>query len=184
MNCGELRKSICLKMGRLFLSQDEKSHLDSCPGCTKYYEHLVSLEKTLTVAPAPSLTKMEFSKLQSKLDSRINKYHDKALNFYRLSFKYGATMAAILLLVFASFFGKYKFQDIKPADTDSLLATLTIAEDFSASGDEVIEEPYLDLVIDNYVDNYGFNTSEMLIGDLSDEELEYLKNKINAGDIL
>jgi hypothetical protein len=56
---------------------------------------------------------------------------------------------------------------------------------YTLSDEDVsIDEPYLHVVVADYIRSYGFNTGDLLLGDLSAEELEYLKNNLKVGDIL
>lgn len=171
-------------MGKLSLDREEKAHLESCPDCAGYYTNLDALEGRLVSHKIIPLTINEFEMLKGKLDSNIERGGNRGVNYYPTFIRYGASLAAILILVFFSFFQHLSVPEIRPLNTDSLLAAFQVADSVQEIDSEEIDKPYLDVVINNYVQDYGFNSSEMLIGDLSEKELEFLKSKMKAGDIL
>ncbi len=184
MNCEQFKNNLALKVGGLSLDNEEKVHLESCANCAKYYKHLFVLEKNLSLSKIDSLTADESRAFESRLESSIEEYESRATHYYRISVRYGASLAAVLILLFVSFFHHLRTPAEKPLNTDSLLTALQLPDSTEESSAEEIETPYLDVVIGNYVEDHGFNSSEMIIGDLSPEELKYLESKMKAGDIL
>jgi len=184
MNCEQFKNNFLLKVGELSPDSEEKAHLESCPDCAGYYDNLAALEGKLASQKINLLTADEYAALKDKLDSDIEREGNRAINHYPTYIRYGASLAAVLILVFFSFFQHLRVPEIRPLSADSLLAALQATDSAQESDSEEIDKPYLDVVINNYVQDYGFNSSEMLIGDLSEKELEYLKSKMKAGDIL
>jgi hypothetical protein len=184
MRCEELKKNLILRTGDLFLNEEEKKHIAGCPECARFFENLQLLENKLAQASVPPLRPNEFNELQERLEKRIEKFQSRAINYYRLSLRYGASLAALAILLFISYFGRIGMRERNIINVDSLLAELQTLQAAEDAGDIDIDDQYLETVIGNYVQIHGFSAGEALIGDLSEEELEYLKNNIKVGDIL
>ncbi|MCX6828785.1 MAG: hypothetical protein NT002_05820 [candidate division Zixibacteria bacterium] len=201
MNCEQLKKELSHKLGLLSVTPAEKEHLDSCAGCMQYYEELSSLEEGLRFQPNP-LTKEEFAHLQESLENKISRFQNRAFLFYRVAVRYGASLAAVLLLVFVSMLG-HNSQKLRPlSEGDSVAALISgtsagiITDSTEASNlttesaegtdtnDETLDDQYLDVIIGNYVEAYGFNAGEMLLGELNSDELRILKSRMKTKDIL
>jgi predicted anti-sigma-YlaC factor YlaD len=201
MNCEQLKKELSHKLGMLSLTPAEKEHLGSCAGCMQFYKEMSSLEEGLKFEPSP-LTREEFAHLQESLDNKISRFQNRAFLFYRVAVRYGASLAAVLLLVFVSMLG-HNGQKLRPlSEGDSVAALISgtsagiIADSAGVSSlaienteatdtnDETLDDQYLDVIIGNYVDAYGFNAGEMLLGELNIDELQILKSKMKAKDIL
>ncbi len=105
MNCEQLKKELSHKLGMFSLTPAEKEHLSGCAGCMRYYEELSLLDEGLKFEPNP-LTREEFAHLQESLDNRISRFQNRAFLFYRIAVRYGASLAAVLLLVFVSILGR------------------------------------------------------------------------------
>ncbi|MCX6826389.1 MAG: hypothetical protein NTV06_03845 [candidate division Zixibacteria bacterium] len=177
MDCQQVKRSLSEKIGALGLNLSEKEHIHICADCRIYYERLMELDKYLKCGTTPIIKETEFATIQKKLDEKIGRYQNRALYFYHLSVRYGISLTAVILLLIVSLIGK-SGKDIyqsKPADHYDTLLTLI--------DEETIDEQYIEAVVNGYVQTYGINSGEMLIGDLTPGELEYLKSEIKAGDI-
>jgi predicted anti-sigma-YlaC factor YlaD len=202
MDCRHFKEIISARMGELFLEHSEKEHLAMCPECSRFFDQLLALENDLRAVPKAEINPAEIRAIERELDKKIDRYQNRALRFYRLSVRYGATVAAVALLLFVSLTGQfgggngYKTtsdnQISVSSTTNSSLEETTIfstgseyASDTSETADNTIGDQYSETVIRNYVLAYGFNAGEVLLGDsLSAAELEYLKDQIKVGDIL
>jgi predicted anti-sigma-YlaC factor YlaD len=201
MNCEQLKEKLSQELGMLSLTPVEKEHLDSCAGCMQYFKELSSLEEGLKFEPDP-LTKEEFADLQESLENKISRFQNRAFLFYRVAVRYGASLAAVILLVFVSILG-HNSQRLRPlSDGDSAAALISINSDSLTSGSTAIssliaesaeasdtsevtlDDQYLDVIISNYIEAYGFNAGEMLLGELDNQELQILKSRMKARDIL
>ncbi len=50
--------------------------------------------------------------------------------------------------------------------------------------EESLDDKYVKVVVGNFTGAYGVGASDAILGDISKEEMEYLKNKLKPGDIL
>jgi len=184
MKCEQFKSNLSLRVGELFLDDEEKMHLNSCPECKQYYKGISALEENLASLEIEPMTDKEFTNLSNNLDSAIEESQSKGVRYYNMLIRYGASLAAVIILLFFSFFHGFKTQVTKPINTDSLLTALQVPDTTQVSDNEQIDTPYVNVLVNNYVEDHGSSSSEMLIGDLSQEEMEYLENKMKAGDIL
>ena len=128
MNCEQLKKKMSHKLGLLSVTPAEKEHLDSCAECMQYCKELSSLEEGLRFQPNP-LTREEFAHLQESLDNKISRFQNRAFLFYRVAVRYGASLAAVLLLVFVSILG-HNSQKLRPlSEGDSVAALISGTSD-------------------------------------------------------
>jgi len=50
--------------------------------------------------------------------------------------------------------------------------------------DETMNDEYIELLLYDYIQDYGFDSGELLLGDLTQEEFNYLEDNFDMGDIL
>jgi predicted anti-sigma-YlaC factor YlaD len=198
MNCRQLKEALRLKLGAMELGESEKRHLEECPACADYYRELLALEKPLKDLPTPAMTMAESVLLNEKLDTAI-KYHKSGRVWtYRLAAGLGAV--AVILLLVMSFWNRYSMPvttaQISASGTGYVIATDSTIDNIVASIDssqfamladeenETVDSTYYNMAIESYVERVGSGAGEMLLGDISDEELDYLENQIDWSDIL
>lgn len=182
MNCEQVRKTLSEKLGDITLDGAAKTHIENCADCRNYFEELNLLEAGLKDISVEPMAAVEFAVIQDKLDERINRYLHRATGLYYYTIRYGASLAAVILLLFVSLVsGLYPVNNL--ADKADRQYTQFLYNDEMAEIEE-LDEKYLDLVIYDYIQKYGYSTGEMLLGELSADEFEYLTNNIDAGGIL
>jgi len=186
MNCRELKDSLNERLGALFLEDEEKRHLQECARCREYYESLKAMEATLQDTPAASLDPNEFASMQMKLDERINRYQMRAISFYRLSLRFGTALGAFLLVAVISFWSgldiglkSYDETSLSMYDTYYLVYDTDIVED-----EQDMDDDYIDLLLYEYTNDFGFNAGDILLEDITSDEMEYLEKQLEIGDIL
>jgi hypothetical protein len=199
MRCEEFRKELEIQFGTVKLGAAKKEHLAGCPECAEFYQQLQILEEKILVAEKPVMTADEFARMQLGLDEEISRYQSRGNRFFRFSFRYGATFAAAALLILLAYFGRLPGHNINEIyntgntssgiSIDSAINEIfAVINDSDSQSDTVsvqaIDDPYVKMVIGNYAESYGIGADEALLGGLSDEEMNYLKSKLKAGDIL
>ncbi|SYZ74293.1 hypothetical protein TRIP_C60563 [Candidatus Zixiibacteriota bacterium] len=197
MRCEEFRKEAARQFGGAELGLSARDHLAGCPRCSAYYEELLALERAAQSTEKPLMTASEFAAMQMKLDNEIVSYRSRANRFFRFAVRYGVVAGAAALLLLLVYFGRlpgnYGISNPDKAST-RLSVDSAISEIFASmnTGEETldtteiqpVDDPYVNMVIGNYTESYGIGADEALLGGLSDEEMNYLKNKLKAGDIL
>ena len=190
--CFDIQVKLLLAMGDNELDDREKVHLLSCPDCTNYLEELIGLGANLRELKVHPLTPYESARMQAVLDEKINNYQSRAQKIYNFALRYSAMAAAVALVLFIVLVNRLQFpgfsfgvQTELATTVDSTSGTALSDNVYTLSDEDVsIDEPYLHVVVADYIRSYGFNTGDLLLGDLSAEELEYLKNNLKVGDIL
>jgi len=182
MNCHEFRKRCETMLGNLHPDEQEREHLESCPACRDFYRSLEMLQDSLNEISASGLSPAESMRLEAGLDERINRYQQRSLSFYRISLRVSTAVAALVLVVFI---GLWTGSDQEAVDTEFTSIGEMFIFDSSADEENLeFDEEYVNIVIDDYVDRYGFESGGQLLGDISEEELEYLNSTFDMGDIL
>ncbi len=182
MNCREIKDRLHLLVGILTPDDSIKEHLESCPDCRKYFEELRQLENTMKSVPFEPLSAAESALVQERLDDRIGRFLNRAVGFYRLMVPYGTSLAAICLLLFISFVSDFNLKQNRSGEVGSSYVQLT--DNSSDSENEYLEEGYVDDLFYDYVQSHGSYSGQLLLGDLYEDEYEYLDKNIDVGDIL
>lgn len=185
MNCGDFKDKISQKIGYVFYDADEKIHLEQCSECRDLYENYVGLEKDLKSFKIKPLSSVEFAMVQQKLDLTIDRYQRRAVSLYSLLTRYGAGLMTVLFLFFVSLwsgfeYGVYYTENTVPSDTYYLADNGYEEND----EDETMDDDYIGLLLYDYTQNNGFNSGDLLLGELTADEFEYLENSLDLGDIL
>lgn len=182
MNCRLFKESLTLKLGAMDLDAREAEHIESCADCRAYYESLLSLESSLNeYQPAP-LSEAEFTSVQNNLDEKANRYLNRATGFYRVAVHYGVAVTSVFLLVFISLFSNFKAVDDENGMPQFYYSDYT--GEIELFDDSWIDDQYVDEAVSSYVRTNGVGSSDMVIGELSTEELIYLENNLDLGGLL
>jgi len=187
MDCRDVKSSLQLVVGDLRPDDKIMNHLESCSDCRKYYEELQQLEGTMQAIKYEPLSAVEFAMVQEKLDSRIGRLVNKAVGMYRLMVRYGTSVAAICLLLFISLVSDIQIsQNVVIDDYTSYqqYAYQDYAGNTTDEEDSYLEEDYVDALFSEYVGNHGSYAGQQLLGELSEDEYEYLSQNIDVGDML
>ena len=182
MNCRLFKESLSLKLGAMELNAREKEHIESCADCRAYYESLLSLESSLNeYQPAP-LSEAEFAAVQSELDEKASRYLNRATGFYRVAVHYGVAVTSVFLLVFISLFSNLSTVDDENGIPQLYYSSYT--GEIELFDDSWIDDQYVDEAVEDYVQYNGIGSSDLVVGELSAEELIYLENNLELGGLL
>lgn len=200
MDCGQLKKELRLQLGTTGLSENQRVHLAECPDCAEFYKELLALEKPLKEMPVPAMTIRESVLLNERLDTQIELIKSRGIRSYRSAAGLGALAVTVLLVVFISFWNRYSIPEtiskngaaqssyVLAADSaiDNIVGSIDSTQFamIASSDDEPVDSSYYLMAIDSYVQRVGSGAGELILGDISDEELEYLEEKIDWSDIL
>ena len=73
--------------------------------------------------------------------------------------------------------------DLRKTENDVQYESYYLADD-GDDEDETMNDEYIELLLYDYTQNNGFNSGELLLGDLTQDEFDYLENNLDMGDIL
>jgi hypothetical protein len=183
MDCRQVKRIILEQFGDFKLDAPTKRHLATCSGCSQYYEHLKRLEAGARGIVHEPLNATERAVIRDYLDSKINRYLNRATGFYRWTVRYGTSLAAVVLVVLVSYISGFApTRDHSPAESQTY--DFSSLYDAISSRDVEIDEEYVDLALYEYMQEYGLGRGELILGELSADEYEYLESSIDVGDIL
>ncbi len=185
MDCDRFKKRISQRVGYISCDADDKNHLEQCSECQRLYDEYVSLEKDLKGLKIEPLSSTEFAMAQQKLDSKINLYQRRAVSFYSLLTRYGAGLTAVVFLFFVSLWSGFEYgvyYSENAIQSDSYYFADNGYDD--SDEDETINEEYIGLLLYDYTQSNGFDAGDQLLGELTQDEFEYLENNLDLGDIL
>jgi hypothetical protein len=137
--------------------------------------------RQLDVKPLSNEERVRFTE---KLDNRINRYQRRAVSFYRMSYGMGTAMLALIAISVISIWSSVHQIDNNGQDYMTDLNALSNYYGYSEATSDTLNERYVDLLVSDYVSEYGTASSDYLLGDLSDEEIQYIQNNLDVGDIL
>jgi hypothetical protein len=181
-NCEQIKNILRGQFGRPVLDEKENEHIQNCPDCRKYYDELKQLENNIKETSFEPLRATEFALVQDSLEKNINHYLNRAIGFYRFMIRYGTSLATVLLLFFVSIISN--FDDVHYPYEESSVSNELFSYISQSNEEDALDDDYFDLLFFDYVQEHGVYSSELLLGDLYDEEYEYLTKKINVGDML
>jgi len=185
MNCIEFKNRLSSRLGSLFLDSDEKIHLEQCLKCRNFYEEFVTLEKDLKKQTINPLSAVEFATMQQKLDEQINRYQRRAISFYSIFTRFGAGLAAIALLFLVSLWSGFEYGVYYTENSYQSDAYYYADNGYDISDEEeTMNDEYIELLINDYTQSAGYNSTDLLLGDITADEFEYLENNFDLGDIL
>ncbi|UCD17360.1 MAG: hypothetical protein JSV44_00165 [Candidatus Zixiibacteriota bacterium] len=181
MACDKLEKSLRLRLGKLTEAADTGRQF-SDPATVQLHSELVKLEKKLRLAAVEPLSDEESRRLVDSLNDKINRYQSRALRFYRFGVRYGISLAALLLMIGISYF--VRMHPVAVTYNVPEYITVVYQSDLESISEDIIASEYVNTVVNSSLWEYGYDSAEILLGELDAEELEHAENTLEIGDIL
>ena len=136
--------------------------------------------KKLKVAP---LTQSETARFYARLDAALDEAATRPNIFYRGFLRWGAVVSAMVVLVGMSFITGIKYGQ-NGITADSRITSFSTSAVDQVTEDEELDDKYVDMLITSQVQSYGYDISGDLLGEISDDELQMLKEAIDVGALL
>ena len=179
MNCQQIKDELMLLVGSDQVPDDLQKHLDTCDDCRKFWSELVSLTEGLGADDEFRLDRATIEAAVSNIDRRIDLRELDRVVEVGASWKAWVPAAAAMFLLVGISLIVYMVGGFGDRNGKAELPT-------KDSTWVIVENGELDALDENAV-AYILHQSasyEMLGEDLTDEELEYLENNFDVGDIL
>jgi len=179
MNCEQVKEQLELYFGTDELPAEIEQHLQGCTSCRAHRLELQRLSEQLGVDADFEPSASDLERAVTGVGSRIGS--DKAPSIIPVSWlRPLSRVAAAILIVGVSYttylLGRKQAQYPTVATVDTVQ---TATSDSAEMDDEFVSMLINDLSSDGY-----FDAGELLMNDLTDEEMEYLKENMTVGDIL
>jgi hypothetical protein len=141
------------------------------------------LEAELRKLKVPPMTQNETARFYARLDSALDNAEIRTGWFNRVFLRWGAVGAAMIVLVGMSFVTGLKYAQ------NGIVADVGTVSDYTASDDQITEDTelddkYVDMLISSQVQSYGYDISDDILGEISDDELQMLNEAIDVGALL
>ena len=185
MNCKHIQDELILHIGRPELPDDIRAHLESCSDCRALWSELTSAARGLGSDSDFYLDEADLEASVSRVDDRIDRLElGKVTDVRRAWMSYVPAMAAVVLLVGMSLIiytaGWLNGNGGQTAlgEQDSLFVTVA-----NGDVDDFSESEYEYILHQVSIDSRAAATG-VLSGDITEEELEYLDQNFDVGEIL
>ena len=184
MNCQNIQDELLLNVGAEVLPDNLQAHLDACPDCRAFWAELSSAARTVGSDEDFFLDQSAIETQVTNVDRRIDELElGKVTDVRSAWISFVPAVAAVVLLVGISFtaymmgwFGSGSVLTDRPVE-DTLMAQADNVMD-------IIDENDIGYILYEFAADRKASTSELLMEDLTEEELEYLENNFDVGEIL
>jgi len=188
MDCDQIHEELDLGFGSEMPSDEITRHLNECDACRAYHEQLTQLIAGLGEDQDIDLSPGDIERAVRGVEQRITPALTTpvvTLSWLRPVVRFAA--AAMIVLVA---YGAYEFGRTRPdgaanesgLPTDSGYGSVTA---FLQSDDVTeMDDNMVSVLIDEYSAGTHIGADEALLGDITAEELEYLKKNLEVGELL
>ncbi len=188
MTCEDCQELVVESFGLSELPADCLEHLQSCTACGLFRAELETLRHRFGDESLFGLTERESVHFLDSLSSTIDSPHVTDIR-PRFSFRRFMVAAAVLLVVGAGGLSVWYTSDSERAEwgmvhldsaSDSLLAfAVDLPDDTLGLSDRDVQ-----ILLRDLSQSRGFEATESLLDDLTEDEMKYLEKNLNTGDIL
>jgi len=179
MNCAQVQEQLELFFGSEKLPEDIGEHLRNCETCRSHWEELQRLSARLgedaDFEPSPS----DLQRAIAGVGDRIKP--DEAPSITPVSrLRQFSRIAAVLLIVGVA----YTTYLIGRKQAPSTVAVVTDTVVTTAADSAEMDDYFVSILIQDFSSDGYFEAGELLLDDLTEEELEYLTEHMTVGDLL
>jgi len=186
MNCERIQDQLLELFGEKEQSEQIAEHLRGCPECRAFAEELEELSKAAgsneDFFPDPEITEALIAGVEQKID-RIET--TKAVPLHAAWRSYVPAVAALLVVIGFSataymlnvFSSQRSLTARGEGDTTVAVVAEGVQPDSLNAGD-------INYILNDYTAQRNGTSSDYLLEDVSQDELEYLENNLKAGDFL
>lgn len=193
MTCTECRQQLEQSFGQIQLEATLVEHLDGCAECREYREQLARLAEDIPDNTAFTFDADTIDRLVRTVDRAIDQangttpfakqdsHEVSRWNLMRL-----APAAAAVLLVAGVGLGGYFVGriDLDPTTaTNDYQAAMLFGSTDETDYDEP-DDPTFEVLLSDFAADRPYDASEKLLDDITDEEMEYLAQNFDVGDLL
>jgi hypothetical protein len=189
MTCDRIRQELELGFGAGGVSDETAAHLKECPACRAYQAELEQLVPSLGHDDNIALSPAEIERTVRAVERRTAP--EPAKNVVSLGWSRPALRAAAAVLVMALAYGTYELGRMHGDSATVEYAEATLDTGYGSVNaflqselDAEMNDAMVSALIREYSANASVGASDALLEDISLEELEYLKEHLEVGDLL
>ena len=179
MKCEKIKEQLDLLFGSDELPEEIQQHLESCEDCRAYHQELRRLSEKLGGDSDFEPSTFDLEKAVAGVGHRIDS--QKTPSITPVSWlRQLSRVAAAVLIVGVSYttylIGQKQGQEPVARVVDTVLAN---------TADTVeMDDYFVNMLIEDISSDSYFGAGELLLDDLTEEELEYLTENMTVGDLL
>ena len=188
MNCAHVKDELMLWFGQPGLPDELSDHLRQCRSCRAFWEKSVAvsgrLDQDSLFYPEPDETDRLVDSVMASLDARSPRNISVVSRLVSLWHRHVPVAAAAVLVLGISIgmflTGGTAFQTDLPESTVTVTEVVGIYDD----GDMELDDNSVGILIEELTRQHRWEASRWLLNDLTEEELDYLEESFNVGDLL
>lgn len=193
MTCAECKQRLEQSFGQTQLETTLDGHLNDCAECRNYWEQLARLADDLPDDAAFAFNANTIDGLVQAVDRTIGLSNDTAPNAKREShdlspwtlMKLLPAAAALLVVVGVGFGGYFVGRtNLNPAMTTIDQSAATLFGSTDANDYDEPDDPTFEVLLSDFAADRPYDASEKLLDDITNEEMEYLTQNFDVGDLL
>jgi len=188
MNCEQACELIQLYFGHDELPENLLTHLAECDSCRTYYDEMMSLAGDLGSDTDTPFTAEDFDRAAAGVAERIGR--QPTVVFSPAKWLRPMLRVAAVIMVVGLSYGSYRLglesnfgaglDTLQTVDTEVDRLTTLLEYDV----DEEMDEGLIGILIDDYCSVISYEATASLLDDISEEELEYLTENLEVGELL
>ena len=187
MKCREFHEEITLYFGQADLPAELSGHIAECESCRAFYEELNGMASELGADGDFYPNELETEGLLKRLNDEIDRTQpaaDTSVSWYKLA----GIAASVILVVGISLFGNFFNRNGDTLETTGTNSAVLYYDDYQfviENSDlyELSDEQFY-ILGNDYTAKRTYDAAALLIEDLSEEELKYLEENFDVGDLL
>jgi len=187
MTCRNIREQMELNFGFGPVSPEVSEHLANCAGCRAYHDELATLAGEFNAAADIEFTEQEVGRAVALVDEAIAQHAGTTIvpvNWLRQLTR----VAAAVLIVAASWtayqFGRDEGRQLTYTAPSAQTTYLASTDDSYGEESDYIDEDMVNALIQSYSPGGLVGSGQYLVDDLSDEEMQYLMENFDVGELL
>lgn len=193
MTCIEIKQILDQSFGQTEHEPEVDEHLTNCSECREYWEQLVNLSEALPGDEQFSFDDATIDSLIEKVEDAIHPSTDitsittqETKNITQVNLMRWLPAAAAVLLVVGVGIGGYFVgrTNLNPATATINQPTALLLGSVDESDYDEPDDPTFEVLLSQFTTDRPFDASEKLLDDITDEEMEYLTQNFDVGDLL
>jgi len=188
MSCSHFQDQMLLLFGQKQLPEELHDHLAECPSCRAVWDELTGMNEKLGGDDLFFPNDAQVEQWASRVDTAIEKIERDnvpVVTRIRKGWYERVPVAAAAALVLGIAIGTY-LAGRTAFDTGGaeIASGITGVAGLYEGGNEELQESTVGSLIYDFTAQHSYEASEWLLDDLTEEELNYLEDNFDVGDLL